>query len=165
MSRDVVFEEEKSWDWSEQDESLTTGLESFTVTTSTFGTVGESYHHGEAHSNPVSSSPTPSHSGSTSTISNSQDGSESGSNLEGGTPGGNTPVSVRSVTTSESSDGPRRYRPLSEIYNETEQIELEDEELYLMGLDEPVNYTQAVKGSEWKKAMEIEMDAVERNGT
>lgn len=44
-------------------------------------------------------------------------------------------------------------------------MELEDEELYLIGLDEPANYSQAIKGNEWRRAMAIEMEAVERNGT
>lgn len=67
--------------------------------------------------------------------------------------------------TPESNDGPRRYRPLSEVYDVSEPIDLEDEELYLMGLDEPAKYTQAAKGNEWKRAMKIKMNAVEKMKT
>lgn len=39
---------------------------------------------------------------------------------------------------------PRRVRNLAEIYNETEEVYL-DEELYLMGVEEPMNYSHAIK--------------------
>lgn len=51
------------------------------------------------------------------------------------------------------------------MYNETEPIELTDEELYIMGVDEPSCYNQAVKGNEWRKAMKVEIDAIEMNNT
>lgn len=38
----------------------------------------------------------------------------------------------------------RRIKRLDEIYNETEEVFL-DEELFLMGVEEPMNYSQAVK--------------------
>lgn len=34
-----------------------------------------------------------------------------------------------------------------------------------MGVDEPVNYSQAAKKREWREAMEREIEAVERNQT
>lgn len=42
---------------------------------------------------------------------------------------------------------------------------MDDAELYLMGVDEPTNFSQAMKKAEWRKAMRAEMDAVETNGT
>lgn len=38
----------------------------------------------------------------------------------------------------------KRSRLISEIYNETEEMEA-SEELHLMGVDEPVNFKQAVE--------------------
>ncbi|KAL8100346.1 hypothetical protein AgCh_032555 [Apium graveolens] len=59
---------------------------------------------------------------------------------------------------------PKKFRPLSEIYNDTEEVEL-DEEYWLMGIDEPVNYAQAVKDVNWQKAMKQEMNSIEVNNT
>ncbi|KAL8109524.1 hypothetical protein AgCh_025583 [Apium graveolens] len=51
---------------------------------------------------------------------------------------------------------------LSEIYNETEEQQL-DEELYLMGIEEPMNFVQAAKDINWKLAMKKEMQSIEEN--
>ncbi|KAL8109498.1 hypothetical protein AgCh_025557 [Apium graveolens] len=53
---------------------------------------------------------------------------------------------------------------LSEIYNETEEQQL-DEELYLMGIEEPMNFVQAAKDINWKLAMKKEMQSIEENQT
>ncbi|XP_074351811.1 uncharacterized protein LOC141690959 [Apium graveolens] len=80
-----------------------------------------------------------------------------------------TPVTVQNSTNeyasnvSEDSE-PRRFRSLSDIYNNTEEIDTSDE-LLLMGVDEPVNYTQASRKKEWRRAMEQELEAIERNET
>lgn len=58
----------------------------------------------------------------------------------------------------------RRTRKMTDIYNDTEEMEL-DEELYLMGVEEPANYNQAVKDKEWRKAMEKEIKSIEENNT
>lgn len=59
---------------------------------------------------------------------------------------------------------PEKTRLLSEVYNDTEKMIL-DEELFLMGVEEPTNYKEASKDKSWKKAMEAELDSIERNGT
>lgn len=53
---------------------------------------------------------------------------------------------------------------VNEIDEVTEEVELEDE-LMIMRIDEPENYTQAVKQKEWKLAMKIEIDSIEKNGS
>lgn len=45
---------------------------------------------------------------------------------------------------SEEDSEPRRFRQIREVYNDTEEVELHDE-LMLMGVDEPVCCSQAVK--------------------
>lgn len=50
------------------------------------------------------------------------------------------------------------------MYNETEEVQL-DEGLYLMGIEEPINFTQAVKDQNWKIAMDKEMQSIEENKT
>lgn len=59
---------------------------------------------------------------------------------------------------------PKKSRPISEIHNETEEVEL-DENLNLMGVDEPANFKQAVKDKNWTEAMKHEMESIEGNKT
>lgn len=65
---------------------------------------------------------------------------------------------------SSSSTEPRKFRLLTDVYNDTEEIELPDDML-LLGIEEPANFEQAVKEPEWQKAMQVEMDAIEKNKT
>lgn len=65
---------------------------------------------------------------------------------------------------SDASDEPRRFRLLSNIYNETDEVELE-EELLLAGVDEPSTYKEAVVEQGWKAAMNAEIESIEKNGT
>ncbi|KAJ9560140.1 hypothetical protein OSB04_005300 [Centaurea solstitialis] len=78
-------------------------------------------------------------------------------------------ASVGSSSTASSSTGggaPKRYRSLAEIYEETDQIELEPEQLmFMQDVDEPTTYSVAAKDREWVKAMKSELDAIERNKT
>lgn len=59
---------------------------------------------------------------------------------------------------------PRKVRLVDDIYNETEEVIL-DEELFLMGVEEPANYKQAAKDENWKKAVKNEMESIESNNT
>lgn len=67
-------------------------------------------------------------------------------------------------SSSETRSEPSRYRSLRDVYEDTEEIELE-EELYLMGIDEPSDFNQTSKRKEWRDAMDKEMQAVEKNQT
>lgn len=62
----------------------------------------------------------------------------------------------------DSSSEPRNYKSLREIYDNTEEIEL-DEELYPMGVEEPTCYEQVAKETEWRQAIKKEIEAVEKN--
>lgn len=70
-----------------------------------------------------------------------------------------------SATSSESNSQPRQYRTPSEIYNDTDPIDLNEEELMVMVIDDPVNFSQADNEAVWRKAMKHEIDSVEKNGT
>lgn len=59
---------------------------------------------------------------------------------------------------------PLKVRRLSDVYNDTEEVVL-DEELYLMGTEEPANFKEASKDNHRKRAMEAEIDSIEKNGT
>lgn len=63
------------------------------------------------------------------------------------------------------SSEPRRSRTIEDIYANTGEVELEDDKFLLMGVDEPINYGQAVKERNWRDAMKREIEAVEKNGT
>lgn len=69
-----------------------------------------------------------------------------------------------SRNSSSSSDQPRNFRLLSDIYNETQKIKLE-EELLLCVVDEPESYEQAAHDESWVQAMESEIEAIEKNNT
>lgn len=66
------------------------------------------------------------------------------------------------ATTTESA--PRKYRPLAELYSETEVIEMLDE-LMLLKVEGPVNYREANEEKEWRDAMKSEMETIEKNNT
>lgn len=141
VSRDVVFEEMKPWPWSERDETEENIESIFSIldTTATSADVEEAEPEKETEPNTPR---TPGAQSSTAQISDTEENSDN----------------------YDDSNSRRKYRPLSEIYDNTEVVELE-EELYLMGTEEPSTYRQAANDKEWRLAMEKEMDSIERNGT
>nr|GEZ90739.1 ribonuclease H-like domain, reverse transcriptase, RNA-dependent DNA polymerase [Tanacetum cinerariifolium] len=74
-----------------------------------------------------------------------------------------TPISsVRSAGSTSSSTGvgaPKRYRTLTDLYDETNEV------LLLNVCEEPTSYSMACKQEEWKEAMKTELDSIERNNT
>lgn len=141
VGRYVVFEEKKSWSWEQQDKPEKIQQETFTVA------------HEIAEENSTEEED----------IEGSQH-SESDSEVTENSRSLNRSNSIRSITESEASSEPRNFRALDDIYTNTE-VELEDDELLLMGVEEPVNYSQAAKERKWREAMKREMDEVEKNGT
>ena len=153
ISRDIVFEEAKGWPWKETEVkgSLKIPSPSFFIIA---GSQVENIPGEEGSSQ-----------------SEFQEGGEEHNILS-------TPQSQRSSSrqtdtggeqheSDESDDGsnsPRNFRLISDIYNETEEIEITNE-LLLAGIDEPVCYGQAIKEDAWKNAMDCEIEAIERNGT
>lgn len=73
----------------------------------------------------------------------------------------NTPVTRLNRDDYDDSTEPRRTRLIRDLYEETEAVD----ELYLMGVDEPGSYRQAVKNDNWRQAMEQEMESIEENET
>lgn len=147
VSRDVIFEEDKAWDWSQEGVTRATQSTNFLVLNNEMMQQGETVD--SEYVEDIQSSPENSETNSDSAISSP----ESNTNTE------------YSASSSESDERSRRYRNLNEIYNVTEPIELDEEELLVMGIDEPVNYSQAAKEEKWRRAMKHEIDAVEKNGT
>lgn len=138
VSRDVVFQETKSWEWKQSEAQssdisnplIVLGFESDRTETSegadTEMSQGETQAHDHSPIIPVSTQAS----------------------------------SVRNSASTGESTEPRNFRLIQEIYDDTNEVELQ-EELMLMGVDEPINYQQASKKKEWVRAMEQELEAVE----
>lgn len=129
VSRDVIFEEHKSWDWNKHQHSVFTPQRSFTVLDTHF--VDEASVADEAT---VAEPVTP--------------GSGNSENTTGGGCSENSTRTPHTDTTPTNTSEreqrePKNFRLLSDIYDETHEVELE-EELLLAGVDEPKSYGQAV---------------------
>lgn len=121
VSRDVIFEEDKPWNWEQGKENTEPQPGVFTVAGIREELPGDFQNEDDIV--------TP-------------QGSSASSDSE------STEVNPQSTEPSSESDvdgDATNHRSLRDIYAETEQIELEDEELFLMGVDEPANYSQAAK--------------------
>lgn len=136
VSRDVTFEETEPWPWNGEDKEGEASMQ-FTV----MGTNGvidnEQYEFGEGNE---------------------------GSEFQGTTPIRSTAVTHLNPDDYDDSVEPRKVRHIRDIYDETAEMEA-DEELNLMGVDEPGNFKQAVQDNNWKQAMELEMTSIEENET
>ena len=141
VSRDVVFDEKKIWPWSQQNEKISLVQQGyFTVPgfdieekelsdeTRDFGTPNSANKSINTYADVQSMSGSVSMSGTASTTETSN------------------------IENSETNSEPRKFRLLDDIYNDAEEVELE-EELCLLGVDEPVNYEQACKQKEWRLSL------------
>lgn len=135
ISRDVVFEETKCWSWDTEKEVEISQEESFIV---------PDLHSIETESMGQSYSP--------------QNGVDNG---EVTTPRSTSRENSSDEERYDDSTTPKRFRSITDIYNATEEIELEDE-LILMGIDEPNSFKHAVKDRVWKQAMKSEMESIYR---
>lgn len=153
ISRDVIFEETKQWPWDMTTERET--MQENFVVPNMFKIDEES---------PEDLETVESGDDSYSGDNVSGHGSYNGDNIQVSTPQSQSSVSRIDPDSYDDSTEPKKFRRLSDVYNNTEEIEL-DEELWLMGIDEPVNYTQAANDTNWKKAMMQEMNSIEANDT
>lgn len=58
-----------------------------------------------------------------------------------------------------------RYRSLHEIYAGIEEVDVDPKELLLAIAEEPTTYREATGEKHWQKAMERELEAIEKNKT
>lgn len=56
-------------------------------------------------------------------------------------------------------------RSLKDIYDTTEQIQLQFSGLCLLGAEEPANFEDAKKEESWQCAMQEELDSIRNNQT
>lgn len=146
VSRDVIFEEAESWPWKSTIESGTNNdHDSFSIL--------------EALDNR--------HEVERIDIADAESGAATETESEGSdmeSPGLQSPASTENSDNYDDSNATRKYRSLYEVYNDSQEVELEDE-LYLMGTEEPNTYRQASSDKDWRLAMQQEMNSIEQNGT
>ena len=147
VSRDIVFQERKFWSWEETEGRDVKFPE--IVDPSAGNVVVQTTHQEDVQDSSDEYEP------ATSTQSSIAQTSDSNASVEsaGSTAG--------STTTSST---PRNFRLLSDIYDDTEQLEIADD-LLLLSVEEPSNFEEASQEIEWKKAMESELESIEKNKT
>ncbi|XP_074322754.1 uncharacterized protein LOC141659724 [Apium graveolens] len=143
VTHDLVFEEDKSWDWSREKIAQVTQTNNFMVVGSNMASGDEVIEDNEGFSTP-------------------QTNNRSDSDIIGAS---ESMASSNSGASTESESHPRQYRSLNDIYAETEPIKLAEEELIILGVDEPITYSKVAQDEKWIKAMKLEIDSVEKNNT
>jgi hypothetical protein len=178
VSRDVVFEEQERWDWNESSKIKQIPGMSFTVDGFDFDIAyeeeddeprtpvgddesnleGDGGHDSNQHVN----SPLGSTSGPRTIPITPLVTPESPISPISPTHLGDSPISTSS---SIGGGAPKRFRLLSELYDETEEIETDEELLMIRNDDEPTTYREASKRRVWIEAMNAEITSIERNKT
>ncbi|KAI3772361.1 hypothetical protein L6452_03546 [Arctium lappa] len=167
VSRDVEFDEDEAWSWTETVRFKEIPANTFTIE----GYKDESFGVGVESGDPVEPFTDFEVLGGQETPATPRSQSLGESQLHAGQPfPAESPVtSVDSSSTASSSTGggaPKRYRSLAELYEATETIYLEPDQLmFMQDEEEPTMYSVAAKDREWVKAMKTELDAIERNQT
>lgn len=138
VSKDVVFDETKCWNWDVEESKMAKRMDTFVVYDIISAETSEQGHSGNSE--------------------------REMDNAEVSTPRSQIRDAGVEADRYDDSTVPRKFRPLSDVYNEIEEMELEDE-LMLMGIDEPNSFKIAEKDPAWRQAMKSEMESIERNNT
>ncbi|GJU50602.1 zinc finger, CCHC-type containing protein [Tanacetum coccineum] len=159
VSRDVIFEEDQVWGWEKSTKVKATPGMSFTI---------EGFNTDEFYDDDFEPEPDSPQSDQIASQSDS-DWTEQGPEPINPPVSPASPVTpnvtINSPSTASSSTGggaPKRYRLLTDLYDETEEI---DELMMIRNDEEPVSYTEASKKREWVEAMDAELSSIEKNKT
>lgn len=147
INRDVVFEEDKGWSWGNNNVE-TSSFESFTVVNFPVEVNMENDIRDTEMSTPQSQR----------SIARSTNESEGDRTQDSAT-------SYSANSSSSSNSETRYFRALDDVYDDTERIELANDELFLIGVEEPITYDQASKEKVWTDAMQSEIQAIKKNHT
>jgi transposase InsO family protein len=164
VSRDVVFEEDRSWEW--VSEKAEQSSESFTVDYSVhLDDVSTA-----AHPKSIVDHPTTEEESLKGKMLTSEEIAAGLKPEDFVTPAKvDAPAGRRFVSpptdasTPTSTEGPRRYRLLEEVIEEASSNVLSDS--CLLGIEEPVSVEEARKEEAWREAMHSELGSIESNGT
>nr|GEU33305.1 hypothetical protein [Tanacetum cinerariifolium] len=178
VSRYVVFEEQQAWMWEKRAKIKATHGMSFTV---------EGFNLEEPFEDEFDLEPsTPQHGSSHGSLQSDNDWGDGAQPINSpldsqsspqsipinprGTPESpiapNSPiVSPRTASSSIGGAAPKRFRLLTDLYNQTEEVELHKELMMIRSDEEPVTYAEASKRMEWVKAMDSELASIEKNNT
>lgn len=164
ISRDVLFEENRPWEWDKATEVRQVEPETFTVEFQT--TIHHPTHsENEADSNADNAVSPP---GSGSVAQNFDGDPQSPVQEPAHIP--NTPSTEqghRGTPLSQASqDAPLRFRTISDLLDSTEEVHnFEYSGVCLLAADEPMSVEQALEQDCWRRAMQEELDSIYQNST
>ncbi|MFS7985345.1 putative RNA-directed DNA polymerase [Helianthus anomalus] len=173
VSRDVKFMEGQPWNWNSYMETVDSGNPEWTNFVIHEDDIPPELEENEpsspGSSGPDSSGPHYDDSGVDQTeeqdsyvtppaYSYNQNSARNSSNLQNGGP------STSESTTRNISNTPVRLKSLEDLYEETEEIQLDPHEL-LLAEEEPRNYKEASSDKKWIEAMKAELDSINKNNT
>lgn len=161
VSRDVVFEESKGWQWSSGDDvTISDDTDRFLV-----------------HFEPEQTESVNDHAAQEGENAENREGTEPITPRQAVLPGSPvipamvTPISSVAAESPESS-APLKMRSLDEIFDATsphwspaDYDHMEELELCMLGAEEPTHHNDALKHEHWKKAMEEELKSIKENDT
>lgn len=176
ISRDVIFDEMKGWNWGEKkigavvaDDDIEPSFSVFypkdehgTVAGSTIGDAAENAGNSGDQiepASPIQSIPSQVGQGEASphTPLHSISGSNGGNQIQWATP--------PSGGLAGSEGAPLRYRIISDLLEQTREVQMEYSGVCLAAAEEPSSVNQALEELCWRDAMKAEMQAIEANKT
>jgi transposase InsO family protein len=173
VSRDIMFEENRSWEWQENG-SAERPLPSFTVEYALEdGTVELDAGGGTASTNVLFPAPAPSTPSTANTSSPPSTATPPSINpAASASPSSVSKDGIRWATPTgdddafDPEDGPLRYRRLSCVYNDTEGEAIHElEEECMLAAEEPHDIDEAIGDAAWRTAMDEEMTSITENNT
>jgi hypothetical protein len=71
------------------------------------------------------------------------------------------------ATSSDDDSPPRKFRSIQDLYDSSEQVDLEDNTIFFAFFagEDPISFNEACEEEKWKQAMDEEIKAIEKNKT
>jgi hypothetical protein len=170
VSRDVVFDEDASWDWTSSTEGKAQGVDTFIVEHFAIPPAGDNARQDWTHAESAQDTPSSAHDdGEQSPAEETRNSASPAAPSTPETPQQPlmefaTPPSNATVP-SPGEEAPRRYCTLENLFDTTEEVELAYDNVCLLTADEPTTYAEAEKDKLWQAAMMEEMASIEMNQT
>jgi len=191
VSRDVVFDETRGWDWSKSADHAASVAEELVFDDELIDAGGPGAHDASATAaSPLPRSPSPGEIGSAASLGGapssasasspapapSPASASSSASPASATPGGAAQTQIESATPLRDDDRlnafydgePLRYRRIDNILGDEAVPEVEPRvcaELHLTHAGEPSTYAEAQGDPTWREAMQLELESAEKNRT